>query len=251
MLLASGLETGVLWQAASAGIATVGVWALGRELDPDHSLSALIGAVASIPMWLVIGVPNLVEIFTIVLAGRVLLRPTGKPPLLLDSVLLAGTGVLAGQTNHGWILALALAFAISRDRTLPGPESKYERLTALVVAAGATGLAVRSGRDVITGDAISSILANTDSTYPLTVAIVVAALGFIAAVSTRVEHPTTIADYTHEALDGRRLQSARRITLFGSLIAVIVAPGPGLVATSALWLAWIGVVVRRLSVRNA
>lgn len=237
-----GSALGSAWRGAAA---TIGVWALARELDPDHPSGAALAAALSIPTWVLIGIPDLLATFTLVMIGRVLLRPSGHAPLLFDMLLVVGLGVVVGRTSPGWLLGLTLAFAVSRDRTLPGENSRYERLAALVIAGGTTAMATRYPDS---NEAIVSLIPMLDSRLTTIAAIALVGLGVIAAATSPAYEPVSIGDISKDRLVAKRKQSARRVTLVGGLLAVAVTRLPGIVATAPLWIAWIGIalVARRI-----
>ncbi len=228
-----------------AGVATIGVWALSRELDPDHPSSAGLAAGLTIPAWLMLGIPDLVAVFALVLTARVLLRPTGHAPHFLDFLMLFGLGVAAGRTSPGWLLALVLAFAVARDRRLEGEPSHGARLSALAIAAGTTAMAARASE---VGSGLGSLIPVIDPQAPSLGIITLVIVGFIAAVSTPPYTPISKGDLSKQPLSARRLQSARRITLAGAIIVILVTRQTGMVVTAPLWLAWIGIalVARRI-----
>jgi len=231
--------------AFRAGAATIGVWAITRELDPDHPSSAGLAAALAIPAWVLFGVPDLMAIFALVLTARVLLRPAGHAPHFIDYLVLFGVGVAAGRTSPGWLLGLVLAFAVARDRGLEGETAHGARLAALAIAAGTTGIAVQSS-DVSSG--LGSLIPIIDPALPSIALIFVFALGLLAAVTTSPYVPVSRADLSKAPLAPRRLQSARRITLIGAVLVVLVTRESGLVATVHLWIAWIAMalVARRI-----
>ena len=90
------------WSAAvAAGAGTFLAWALGRELDPDVPITALVGALLSIGTTLWLGSPSLLLMTGMLLGGRVLLRPTGHPPRLLDLLGLLAIGAFLGTGPEG------------------------------------------------------------------------------------------------------------------------------------------------------
>lgn len=232
----------VAWRA---GVATFAVWALAREIDPDNPNSAGLAAVLSIPAWMLFGVPDLMAALALVFTARVLLRPAGHAPHFLDYLLLFGVGVAAGRTSPGWLLGLVLAFAVARDRGLEGEPSHGARLTSLAIAAGTTGFAVQSS-EVSSG--LTSLIPIIDPLLPSIAIMAMVGLGLLAAVTTKPYVPVSRADLSKAPLAPRRLQSARRITLVGAVLVVLVTREPGMVATAPLWVAWIAIalVARRI-----
>ncbi len=216
--------------ALAAGAGTFLAWALGRELDPDAPVTAFVAGLATIATTLWLGSPNLLMMAGILFIGRVLLRPTGHPPRLLDLAGLLGLGVFLGTRPGGWGIALVLAFALARDRQLPGEHARFARLVAALIAGGATAAAVSTGLDVWSPP--------TQGAWALLV------VGFVAAMSTRSRPSlSSLADTTREPLDPRRLASARRVVLVGLLAAAAVAGQPGIVGVAPAWMTMVSLAL--------
>jgi len=237
-----GRAFNVAWRA---GVGTIGIWALARELDPDHPSSAGLAAGLSIPAWVLFGIPDLMAVFALVITARVLVRPTGHAPHFLDYLLLSGLGVAVGRTSPGWLLGLVLAFAVARDRGLEGEPSHGARLTALAIAAGTTAMAVRSSQ---VGSGLGGLIPVIDPRLPSLAIVTLIVLGLVAAVSTPPYAPISRGDLSKVPLSAGRLQSARRITLVGAILVMLITRQAGMVATAPLWIAWLGIalVARRI-----
>ncbi len=232
------LEPG--WRSAFllAG-ATILTWALGRELDPDEPASALVGAVMAIGVTAFIGPVELMVFFGLVAIARVLLRSVGPPPTLLDMAALAVLGVFLGARPGGWPVALVLAFAVARDRTLPGEPARLSRLTALVIAAGSTGVAITAG-GVTAGVGVW--------VGPTSLEWAVVIFGLIAGALIKPIQPLSPTDVGGIVLLGKRLASARRVTLTALLLTVVFAGGGGVAAIGGAFAALVAIfaVQRRI-----
>lgn len=226
-------DSGVLW----APLHTFFVWALGREIDPDHDSTALIaGLIAGV--WALAGLPVLgvLAVVGILLAARLVVNSTGRRPLVSD---LIGLGVLATAvsfTTAGWVAGFGLAIAIYIDDRMADEQTTTGAMTAVLAALGASGVASLSR---VFPQEIPSI-------RPLFV-IAVGVLGLIAVVRDPTP-PTTLVDSRLKTpIDRARLHASRSLTgvlLLGAAFllgpdAVAVAP---LAVTLALGLATTEVV---------
>jgi len=219
------LEPG--WRSAvGLGAAAILTWALGRELDPDEPISALVGAVVAIGITAMLGPVELMVFFGLVATARILLRSVGPPPTL--GVL----GILLGSRPGGWPIALTLAFAVARDRTLPGEPGRFGRLTALVIAAGSTGMAVTSG--------VGIWISPTGLEWGIVIA------GLVAGSLIKPIQPLSPTDVGGMVLLGRRLASARRITMAALVLTVAFSGAAGVVAVGAAY----GVLVAVFAVQR-
>ncbi len=229
---------GAILDGLLAGGAVFLAWAIGREIDPDEPNAALVGAMAAIPIVWLLGTPSLLIVATVLMAGRVLLRPSGHPPSVIDLLGLTGLGIFAARSEVGWVVALVLAFAIARDGGLGGGAARGARWAAAVIAAGATGVAIRS--------------AEPGWVAPDTTGWVVLGLGIVSAILAVPYHPESTADLTGERLSGRRKQAARRTLSVAGVLSLAVGGAEGVVALSPVWAAFIGVLLvgRVLSVRT-
>ncbi|MFV1962710.1 MAG: hypothetical protein ACC658_12875 [Acidimicrobiia bacterium] len=137
----NGAEIAVLW----APVHTFLVWALVRELDPDHNSTALVaGFVAG--LWIVVGfdVEGILPAIGLLLAARVVVNTTGRRPLVWD---LAALGVLAAAisfTAAGWVAGFGLALAIYIDDRMEQRHTTAGAVTAALAALGASLIATLS-----------------------------------------------------------------------------------------------------------
>ena len=80
-----------LW-GIGAGFVLFLTWALGRELDPDHDLSAFMGVGLALIVLLFFDLPELLLVFWLLLVLRTVNRTTGLPARPLDSLAILGLG---------------------------------------------------------------------------------------------------------------------------------------------------------------
>lgn len=204
-------------------------WAITRELHPDCAGSATVASMATTGVWVALGTVGLAASAAVLLAARVAIRSTGKPPLPIDQVASIGIAAWAGTTFPGWIAGLALAYALARDVRLPDGA----RARQLAVA-GATA-AVTTMSLIVSQPAI-------DGAYPITavVLVVLAVVGYALA-----EHyePITHGDYTNVPLDKARKVSARRIALAALLVATVLTGLDGAAALGPVVGSFVGMAL--------
>ena len=124
---------GSIAAAVSIGASVFLTWAIGREIDPEHELSAFAGLILVIPGFWILGAPDLVFVLTLLLLLRILNRTTGIQPKLLDLFTIIAFGsflILRGD----WIFGLLCAAALFLDSSLPEP-SKQNLLFAGIMTA--------------------------------------------------------------------------------------------------------------------
>lgn len=228
-----GMVTGRQSAIVLAGTGFV-AWALTRELDPDEPAAGLVAALVAVGLSLVIGAGDLVVLVGVLLTARLLLRSVGPPPTILDMAGLGVLGVYLGVRPGGWPVALMMAFAVARDRTLPGAVGPLGRLVALVIAAGATGFAITAGIGFWV----------RPSGLQWSVAIV----GVVAGMLIRPIQPSSPTDAGGMVLLGSRLASARRITIGAAALAVVLSGSVGLVAVWPVYAVFVSIflVQRRI-----
>ncbi|HDS29071.1 MAG TPA: hypothetical protein ENN96_01160 [Candidatus Acetothermia bacterium] len=93
------IREGTLW----AGALLLG-WALGRETDPDHPLSAFAAAAGSLVGSWLLGPPGFLLSLWMLLAMRAINGSPGATPGALDLVVLAGASLWLAVSVH-WLVA--------------------------------------------------------------------------------------------------------------------------------------------------
>lgn len=210
------------------GVGAFLAWAIGRELDPDRTATARLAVLAYLVVaWL--GVPDLAAVAAVLLAARVVVRTTGRPPTRVDLVVLVLVAGLAATSTAGFVAALGLAWAVHVDRRLsdPAPDREFE-------VAAATTAAVAIAVTMVAG----AFTAEWEVPSWLT-AIVLVATG-VAAASLRAATVSSVADRTRAPLDIDRLTHARRLVLVVLLAAVVWSGSSAVAALAPAFAAVIG-----------
>ncbi len=228
-------NNGELWPTVLAalvvGLVVVMTWAFAREIDPDHATSATIAAVLALGVALIVESLAVLPLVGLMVAGRILIRSTGKPPTAIDLLALTAGSFILGRTGAGWVAALVLAFAIARDRTLPGlPVSRLARIVVpfLIPIVASVAVVIYSDEMWVT---------------PPWWMIAVGVAGLAAAAFMPPYEPRSCCDIRGLPLEPKRLQSARRITLVGAIL--ISSLGQiGLAPMLPVWVSYIAVWFR-------
>lgn len=181
------------------------IWALMREIDPDHEWTALVAAVAG-GAWVLAGgeYVSVLAIAVLMLAARLVTESTGRRPLVIDLVAMA-LGALVGFTVEGWVAAFGLAIALYLDDRFAAESRRLQIGVSALTAAGATIVATLAGA--------------FPETIPNIVPWAAVASGLVALllVARDPTEPISQVDARHKAfISKERLHSSR--TLIGVLI---------------------------------
>jgi hypothetical protein len=221
-----------LGSAAVAGLAVFLAWALARELDPDQERAAFAGAALTLPAMLLLGLPDLLGLFVVLLAIRVLNRTTGVAATSLDVVALLALGLWASLPDRPIYLATAGA-ALIADAVL-APYGRRRLLSGIGAAAvAAAGLIVFMPGGPGAAPGIFSAL----------VAVALAA-AFVPVVLAQ-RGLESVADATGEVLSIRRVRAGQLLALALALGAAFWQGPEGLAELSPLWAAMVGTAAWR------
>jgi hypothetical protein len=210
-------------------------WALGRELDPDHDLSAFVGAGLVLIALLLVGAPSLLPTLWLLLVLRLVNRTTGLPAKTLDSLGVLGLGTWLTWQGY-WMTGLMTAVAFLLDGLLSPPlrsslfVSGLAFVTTVVLSIFHAGMAMESGPTMLA----------------MVFSVVVAGL-FLPVIATTRELEA-LGDATGEVLNPRRVQAAQVLALLTALLFAWWAGASGLITLLPLWAAMIGVGLYRLAV---
>lgn len=232
LLAGDPLLDSTLW-GIGAGLAVFLAWALARELDPDHDLSAFVAAGLMVIGLLLWGLPELLLVFWLLLALRVIDHSTGLPAHWLDSLGLLGLGGwLTGQGY--WTAGLLTVAAFALDGWL-APALRRHQLFALLALLVTVTLAVFQGDITQVEDASTPIL------------LAVAAMGalFLVVIGTS-RRVTSLCDQTGEPLRPTRVRVAQALALAAGLLLAWWSGAHGVVALLPAWAAMLGVGLYRL-----
>ena len=179
----SGGDIAVLW----APVQTFLVWALVRELDPDHDSTALLaGLVAG--LWILAGfdVGGTLPAIGLLMAARVVMNTTGRRPLVWDLAALGVFAAVISFTAAGWVAGFGLAIAIYIDNRMAQKHTTAGALTAALAALGASAIASLSQVFPQQMPDISQLLVLMIGVFAIGFALLLGRLIFC-----RVQHPFT------------------------------------------------------------
>lgn len=182
------------------------IWALVREIDPDHHWSALAAAVFT-ATWALLGQPitSGFAIAGLMVVARIVTSTTGRRPLLIDLAGVTIFGIVIGYGSAGWTVGFGMAIALYLDNRLSGDNNLAATAAAAITAIGTT---------VVATAANSFPERLPDIVEWVTIATGLAALILIARDPAP---PISQVDARHAAfIDGTRLHISR------SLVACLV-----------------------------
>lgn len=226
---------GALVKGFGAGLAVFFAWALGREVDPDHDLSALLAAGFMVVAFFVLPVPDLVTLLWSLLLLRVVNQTTGRAATVTDLVLLLL--LTLWPLWHGFLMAgplAAAAFLLDRAYLRSAPD----RLLAAVLALAATVAAVLAGW-------------STGFSAPSPELVVIATLAtvlFLSVIAT-MRMPWSTGDHGGVPLHPGRVRAAQALALATALLALLwnswaLIPLWAAIFAAGVWEVWETIEVR-------
>jgi hypothetical protein len=229
---AAPLES-ALW-GIEAGLVLFLTWALGRELDPDHDLSAFVGVGLVLIALLIFDMPSLLVIFWLLLVLRIVNRTVGLPAKPLDSLAVLGLGAWLAWQGY-WMVGLATAVAFLMDGLL-SPPLRHQLFVSGLAFVATLVLSIFHG----------DIAMERGPTTAVVIAAAVMAGLFLVVIATTRESKA-VGDATGEPLNPRRVQAAQVLALLTALLFAWWAGASGMVALLPLWAAMTGVGLYRLA----
>jgi hypothetical protein len=246
LVVAAGTVGQRLWGLAWAGSLSWGIgagfsvffaWALGRELDPDHDLSAFVAAGLMLIALLIFDLPSLLSLFWLLVALRIVNRTTGLPARIADSLLLLGLGGwLSWQGN--WVFGLVTAVAFYLDGRLSAPLRRQWLFAGLALALIVLSLALY--RRFHGGGGLS---------LPYLLSIL-GALPVFSLVNRACREVQAVCDVTGRPLNARRVRAAQYLALWTALQVAWYDGDPGVVSLLPLWAAMLGTGLYQLFLRG-
>lgn len=233
LLTGAALLESVLW-GIGAGFVPFLTWALGRELDPDHDLSAFVGAGLVLIAFLLPDMPSLVLILWLLLVLRIVNRSVGLPAKPLDSLGVLGLGAWLAWQGY-WMVGLMTAVAFLLDGLLSQP-LRYHLFVSGLAFVTTVAIAIFHGEMAM----------ESGPTMPLVIASVVL-VGLFTIVIATTRKVEAVGDATGKVLNPRRVQAAQVLALLTGLLFAWWAGASGVVTVLPLWAAMIGVSLYRLA----
>jgi hypothetical protein len=232
LLIGTAWLESIQW-GIGAGLSVFLAWALARELDPDHDLSAFWGAGLMLIGLFFFDLPSLLMLFWLLIVLRILNRTSGLSARVLDSlVLLVLGGWLTWQGQ--WMAGLMTTVAFVLDGWLVTPLRRHRFFAGLALVA-TVALAVFNG---------NIAMENGPSLTTVAPAVVVSGLFVLVIVAAR--EIKSVGDETNEWLNPRRVQAGQIVALVTALLAAWWEGKLGVVALLPLWAAMFGAALYQL-----
>jgi len=232
LISGAALPDSILW-GISAGFLPFLTWALGRELDPDHDLSAFVGAGLVLFAFLLSATPSLLVIVWLLLVLRIVNRTVGLPAKPWDSLGVLGLGAWLTWQGY-WVAGLMTAVAFLLDGLL-SPPLKYHLFASGLAMATTVVLAIFHGNTAMEAGPTMPVVLSS---------VAVAGLFLIVILTTRGTE--AVGDATGKVLNARRVQAAQVLALLTVLLFAWWYGASGLATLLPLWAAMIGVSLYRL-----
>jgi hypothetical protein len=224
---------GGMWWGFQLGLAIFFSWAIAREVDPDHDLSAFTGLPFTILGFWFLGPPSILFAFWFLVQSRIVNRSTGLTPKITDSLLLFGLGSWLTLSGN-WIFGLITALAFYLDSRL-SPRLPRQNLFA-------------SASFLITM-ILFAFRRDTFGGFQFSPPILLGAIGIILLFAPVVYTSRKIdssGDQSGEPLNPQRVQAAQILALATGLQLAVWSGGPDTLAISQFWGALLGVSIYRL-----
>jgi hypothetical protein len=234
LIQGSSLVDSALW-GISAGFAVFLAWALGRELDPEHELSAFLGAGLSLVGLLLFGSPALLSLVWMLLTLRTVNRTTGLPAKIQDSFGLLGLSLWL-DWQESWIYGLITTMAFFLDSRLYTPHQRHLAFAGLALL-GTLGLTAARG----------DVHRNGWQGPGLLWVVVAASLLFVLIIPAS-RWVKAKGDATGQPLRPARVQAAQILALVTAIAGAAWSGQAGVVRLFPLWAAMLGIPLYWLAV---
>lgn len=231
-LAGSGFLQSLTW-GISVAFSFFLAWALGRELDPDHDLSAFAAAGLTLVGTLIFDLPNIMTLFWILLLMRLLNRTVGLPAGVLDSLSILGLAAWL-TIQGGWVYGLVTTAAFLLDSLLSSAQKRHLLFAAFAFMITIVSLGLNSSSFWAVNLFRAATLVIVGSSF----------LFLVVPLTTR--ELKSVGDRTGQLLRPERVQVAQLLFLLASILIVLHAGDSGLVSTLPLWAAILAVSVYRV-----
>jgi hypothetical protein len=228
-----GLQQSIV-AAITIGLTLFLTWALGREIDPEHEISAFTGAALAVPGYLFFDVPSFFAVLSMVLVLRMINRTTGVAPRLIDSLAVLGLGSLLTILGN-WIFGLLTAAAFFLDSRLPSPKRQHIYYSGIMMV-------ISIGTIIILNPPPPQFNVELGEVIFITFSILV----FIPlnAASREID---LACDFTDEKINPQRLQTSQIFSFSAALSVWLLNGISGFSDLLPLWAAILGVSLTFLS----
>lgn len=217
----------VVFGLVFAGAVFLG-WALAREIDPDHDRAAFVAASLAALSVVLVGRPDFLLLFWVLLWLRVVNRSTGLPAGWADSVAILGLSIYQ-SLRWGWVLLAFITLVYLLDALLR-PRHRIHLVFGGMAAGAAVGVGWTGGWRLPGGTV----------DLPWVLLMVIAGAGILAwTCLAPVKH--ALGDQTGLPLHPRRVRSAVFLALLAGTGPVVLHGEAGVRSTLVLWAVFVGV----------
>jgi hypothetical protein len=217
-----------------AALAVFLAWAIGREIDPDHPVTANGAAILGLLAVLVWEVPDLLALAGVLLAMRVVNRTTGLKPTIPDVIVLVAISGILAAVNERRIIGFVATIAFLMDAYLPRPNRPQS-----LIYAGVT-LAVTIVATLLTLPV--EYVWSLDNLAGVVAAVIVLIFAMEMVISTAELESTT--DRTREPLFPSRVLAGQTIAFMAAIGLLLWYGEDAFVALSGVWAAIISIDLR-------
>ncbi|NPE27267.1 hypothetical protein HNV12_04665 [Methanococcoides sp. SA1] len=183
-----------------AGISTFLLWAISRELDPDHETAAFIPVIFTLTHVIIFGLHPIFPLIWFLLLLRLVNRSTGAKAGIIDSLAILSIGVFLTY-QLSWVFGMITAFGFFLDGKLSSPYRIH--LIPAVILLLFSGLAlIHESTDVVMDISLLKIVAFT--------LMILLALPLFTNKAPII----SIGDRTGERLDEQRIKATQLLTVF-------------------------------------
>jgi hypothetical protein len=234
LLTSMGLLESILW-GVGAGLSVFLAWALARELDPEHDLSAFVAVALMLAGLWIYGLPELLPLLWMLVTLRLVNRVVGPPAKISDSLLELGLGGwLAWQGQ--WIFGLITGLAFLLDGLLPVPLRRQLAFAALALIV--TAVAILAG-GTPTRSTIPAL------SLPSMAAVALTSLLFLVVILDS-RHVQAVTDTTQHPLMPIRVQAGQVLALMTGILAAWWQGTRGVAPFLPLWAGMAGTGLYRI-----
>lgn len=219
-------ERASLSGAVQTALTVLLVWAISRELDPDHPASALVVAAIAGGVTLATGATSGSALALAMVTARIVSRSTGLSPLATDLLAIGALAGIVARTPLMWALGMGLAAGVALDTALPHPAPRRSLWLAPAIAVAVT---------------LASFLSDAFSPSweaPSLPTLILVATGVAAAGSAKYLVRST--DDRSASLDPTRMRAAMWLVVGAAALGTLTGGGTSQEASWPLWAALIG-----------
>lgn len=226
-----GIFQGFIW-AIQLSFTLFLAWAITREIDPDHDLSAFVALGLTLAGYVTTGPLGLAQLILMLFVFRLLNRTTGLPLRITDSLFILGLGLWL--LFNGWyVYGVMLALAFAWDSKLSGLNVRHLLYSAIALTA------------TIIMFFIAPVFPQFNLNKMEILFFLIAAIlfGFVILTTRKVRSKD---DNHNKKIDTKRIRAAQSIALITLIAGILWMGKEAILELLPLWLAAFGVGIYRI-----